>query len=64
MQQITAKKIGGEVDPLGIVQEIQISLCEQGGYAQPRICPREWDAQINWDIVIQTYHLIAPRRRD
>ena len=40
--------MGGQGDPLGIVQEIKeikIWPYEQIVYAQPRICPGEWDAQ-------------------
>ena len=35
----------GEDDPLGIVQEIEIWPYEQMVYAQPRMCPGEWDTQ-------------------
>ena len=35
----------GQDDPLGIVQEIEIWTYEQMVYAEPRICPWEWDAQ-------------------
>ena len=34
----------GEGDPLGIMQEIEIWPNEQMVFAQPRICPGEWDA--------------------
>ena len=37
---------------MGIVQEIEIRPHEQVIYAQPRICPGEWDAQSSvgfWD---------------
>ena len=37
--------IGGKVCSLGIVQEIEIWLYEREAYAQPRILPREWDAE-------------------
>ena len=43
---------GGNADPQGIVQEIEIWLYEQMVYAQPSICPGEYDAQIPmgfWD---------------
>ena len=39
-------------NPLGVVQEILIWPYEQVVYAQPRIYPREWDAQTSlgfWD---------------
>ena len=42
----------GERNSLGIVQEIEIWPCEQVVYAQPRICPRKWNAQNSlgfWD---------------
>ena len=35
--------MGGEGDPLGIVQEIEIWLYYQMVNAQTRICPGEWD---------------------
>ena len=38
---------------MGIVQEVKIWPYEQMVYAQPRICPGEWDAQTSqgfWDI--------------
>ena len=35
--------MGGEGDPLGILQEIELWPCEQVVYAQPRIHPVEWD---------------------
>ena len=44
--------MGGEGDPLGIVQEIEIWPYEQVVYAQPRICSGEWDTQTSlgfWD---------------
>ena len=37
--------MGGEGDPLGIVQEIEVWPYKQMIYAQPGICPREWDTQ-------------------
>ena len=37
--------MGWRVNPLGIVQEIEIWPYEQMIYAQPRICPGEWDTQ-------------------
>ena len=33
---------GGEDDPVGVVQDIEIRPYEQTVYAQPRICPGEW----------------------
>ena len=38
-------RLGGQGDPLGIVQEIWIWPYEQTVYAQPRICSGELDAQ-------------------
>ena len=32
-------------DSLGIVPEIEVWPYEQNVYAQPRICPGEWDTQ-------------------
>ena len=58
MQQISTKRVygkawlGGESDPLGIVQEIEIWPYEQVVYASTRIRPREWDTQTSlefWD---------------
>ena len=58
MQQITTKRewdltwLGGQGDPLGIVQEIYIWPYEQVVYAQPRIRPGKRDAQSSlgfWD---------------
>ena len=37
--------MGGQSDPLGNVQEIEVWLYEQMVYAQPRICPGEWYTQ-------------------
>ena len=48
MQQISTKRnmrLGGQGDPFGIMQEVEVWPYEQMVYAQPRICPREWDAQ-------------------
>ena len=44
--------MGGEGDPLGNVQEIEIWPYEQTVYVQPRISPTKWDAQTSlgfWD---------------
>ena len=53
MQQTSAKKrLGGESDSLGIVQEIEIWPDNQMIYAQTKICAGEWDAQNSlefWD---------------
>ena len=38
--------MGGQGDPLGIVQEIEIRPNYEMVYAQTRICPGEWDAWI------------------
>ena len=38
-------RLGRQGDPQGTVQEVEIWQYEQMVYAQPRICPREWDAQ-------------------
>ena len=38
-------RLRGEGDPQGIVQETEIWPCYQMVYGQPRIRPREWDAQ-------------------
>ena len=35
--------MGGQADPLGDVQEIEIWPYEQMVYAQPSTCPGEWD---------------------
>ena len=49
MQQISTKRVkdltwlGGEGDPLGIVQETEIWSCEQVVYALPRISRGERD---------------------
>ena len=32
-------RLGGQGDPLGNVQEILISLCQQMVYVQPSCCP-------------------------
>ena len=51
MQQIGTKRawdyalLGGQGDPLGIVQAVEVWPNEQMVYAQPRICPGEWDAK-------------------
>ena len=37
--------MGGKGSSLKILQEVEIWPYEQMAYAQPRICPREWDAQ-------------------
>ena len=37
--------LGGQSDSLGIVQEIELWPYEQMVYAQPKICPGEWDPQ-------------------
>ena len=42
MQQISTEGVGGQCDPLGNVQEIQIWPYEQMVYAQPSTCPRKW----------------------
>ena len=47
MQQISTRledytRLGGQVDPLGIVQEIEIWPYEQMVYVQSSICPGEW----------------------
>ena len=36
--------MGGQSDPLGNVQEIEIWPYEQMVYAQPSTCPRKWHA--------------------
>ena len=46
MQQIAQKELlGGQGDPQGDVQEIEIWPYEQMVYEQPRICPGEWHTQ-------------------
>ena len=48
MQQISTKRLdttGEQGKPLGIVQEIEIWPYDQMVYAQPNICPGEWDTQ-------------------
>ena len=51
MQKINAKRVqdwtrvGGQGDPLRIVQKSGIWPYQQEVYAQPGICPEEWDAQ-------------------
>ena len=49
MQQISTKRIlaqlGGQGDPLEIVQEIKIRSNKWLVYAQLRICCKKWDAQ-------------------
>ena len=51
MQQISPggvqdkTRLGGQSDPRGIVQEMEIWPYEQMVYAQPNICPGEWHAQ-------------------
>ena len=37
--------LGGESNALWIMQEIDISPCEEALHAQPRIHPGKWDAQ-------------------
>ena len=37
--------MGGEEDPLGILQEIKVWLCEQMVYTQPSVRPAKWEAQ-------------------
>ena len=52
MQQISTERVYDEAqlgelgDPLGIVQGIEVWPYEKIGYSQPRIYPREWEAQI------------------
>ena len=47
MQQIATEgvqgktRLGGQGDPLGNVQEIEICPCQQMVYAQPSTCPRK-----------------------
>ena len=43
--KLAQKWLGGQDDPLGIVQEIETWPYEQMVYAQPRIHPVEWDTQ-------------------
>ena len=59
MQRISTEReqnktwLGGKGDPLGIVQEVKIWPFKQMVYAQPSICPGEWDAQTPlgfWDL--------------
>ena len=37
--------MNGHGDPLGIMQEIEVWPYAHMVYAQPKICPGEWDAQ-------------------
>ena len=46
------------------MQETEIWPYEQMVYAQPRICPRNWDEQIQWDFKIQTDHAFSARRTE
>ena len=59
-KKTSISNLGGEGDPLGIVQEVKIWPYEQMVYAQPRIC----SGKVLWDIEIQTNHIIAIRRPD
>ena len=49
---------------MGIVQEIKIWPYEQVVYAQPGICPGEWDVQNYLDFEIQRDPLISTRPSD
>ena len=41
----TIHKLGGQGDPLEIVQETEVWPYKQMVYVQPSICPGEWEAQ-------------------
>ena len=58
------KRLGGQSDPMGIEQKILIWPYEQIVYAQPRICPGEWDAQILQEFWDTKDLLISARRPD
>ena len=51
MQPISTERVkdytwlGGQGDPLEILQETEVWPCEHRIYAQPRICSGEWDTQ-------------------
>ena len=52
VKKVYETPMGGESDPLGIVQKIEIWLYEQVVIAQHGICHREWDSQTSlrfWD---------------
>ena len=56
--------MSGQSDPLGSVQEIEISPCKRMVYALLEMRPRKKDAQPLWDFQIQIDHLISARRTD
>ena len=56
--------MGGESDPPGILQEIEIWPYEQVVYAKPRICHGEWDGGFSGVLIYKKHHLISARRPD
>ena len=56
--------MGGQTDPLEIVQEISVWPYEQMVYAQNTIGPEDWHTQTPLGFDIQTDHLISARRPD
>ena len=57
-------RLGGQVDPLGNVQETKIWPYEQMVYAQPSTCPRNATHKLLWDFDIHTDHLNSARKPD